>query len=354
MLAILLMAATYFFGVRNLDRQLTEEWTDPAADSSRAPAVPASPQLLASHFQDGERFYLKIPRQGGGTLMAFCDTGGGLSMLIPGAEQDNDLHSKLHYGVVKGLLPVKYLLFEDLVGTSDYPQPHALPSQSLRTPFKRVTQPYLIIPPMNAEMKFMTTCMPEMQAFMGQSFFLGKAWTFDYKKQEVWVHTPLHASAANDPDVLPLGFKKNQHQSKIFGHPSLTIEVDGEAIDVLFDTGATMVLSSAGKQSLGTDQATLGGSFIAVSIYNKWRAEHPDWPHYPGADLAGSVIEVPRVRVGGHEVGPVRFASRPDENWSQGMIASMDRVVRGAIGGTLLKHFKITADYNTELIRFER
>jgi len=207
---------------------------------------------------------------------------------------------------------------------------------------------------MDRDLQFMTESMPAMEVFLGQNFFVGKAWTFDYLRQEIWVHTPLGEADASDPDVQPLGFKKNQHGAKLFGHPSMTIEIDGEPIDVLFDTGATMVLSDAGRASLGTDERTLGASFIAASLLRKWRAAHPDWRHHPGADLAGDVIEVPSVKVGGHVVGPVRFAARPDENWSHGMIASMDRVVRGAVGGTLLKHFRVTADYNSERIRFRR
>ena len=68
----------------------------------------------------------------------------------------------------------------------------------------------------------------------------------------------------------------------------------------------------------------------------------------------GDIIEVPKVKIGSYEVGPVLFSQRPDENWSQGMIATMDKVVQGAIGGSVLKYFKVTIDYNSELIRYER
>ena len=62
----------------------------------------------------------------------------------------------------------------------------------------------------------------------------------------------------------------------------------------------------------------------------------------------------PKVKIGSYEVGPVLFSQRPDENWSQGMIATMDKVVQGAIGGSVLKYFKVTIDYNSELIRLEK
>ncbi|WP_262897073.1 hypothetical protein [Flagellimonas aurea] len=31
----------------------------------------------------------------------------------------------------------------------------------------------------------------------------------------------------------------------------------------------------------------------------------------------------------------------------------MDKIVKGAIGGSLLKHFKVTIDYNSQLIKFD-
>lgn len=353
-LALLLLVAAYFFTVRSLDRNYAESGPDPDAVARERSMLPEAPRRLAAHFEDGERFYLKLPLRDGGELMAFCDTGGGISMLVPGLERWRELNFRSRYGVLKGLLPIEYVHFDDLVAAPDYPRPQPLPSMVLRNPFLRVTEPYLLLPPLDGDLQFMRKSMPDMEAFLGQSFFVGQSWTFDYLRQEIWVGTPLPESMANDPEVQRLGFKTNQHQVKLYGHPSMTIEIEGESIDVLFDTGATMVLSDEGRQLLGTDSRTLGGSFIAVSLYDKWRAEHPEWKYYPKADLAGDIIEVPTVKVGGHEVGPVRFAARPDRNWSQGMIHSMDRVVRGAVGGTLLKHFTVTADYNSGLIRFAR
>lgn len=57
------------------------------------------------------------------------------------------------------------------------------------------------------------------------------------------------------------------------------------------------------------------------------------------------------MKVGNLTTGPIWFAKRPDEVWSKGMIGSMDKVVKGAIGGSFLKYFKVTIDYNGELIK---
>lgn len=47
-------------------------------------------------------------------------------------------------------------------------------------------------------------------------------------------------------------------------------------------------------------------------------------------------------------------SKRPDRNWPEGMIHSMDKVVKGAVGGSALQYFKVVVDYNSELIKFEK
>jgi hypothetical protein len=168
------------------------------------------------------------------------------------------------------------------------------------------------------------------------------------------VNTPLTTNDTGKPGVQKIGFKKNSNRENTFGHPSMFIEVNGEVIDVLFDTGASMLLSDNGKKEMNTNAATIGGSFIAASIFDKWRKDHPEWKYYKEADNKNDAIEVPIVKIGGIEVGPVLFSKRPDENWSEGMIHSMDKIVKGAIGGSAFKFLKVTIDYNSELVRFEQ
>jgi len=349
-LAVLALVAVYFFSVRYLDEKVLTSLDVPEN------AVPAGGDriLLATYFLDGERFYFKLPTMGKDTLMAFGDTGGGISFLLPRDGMSDDIASKLRRAILKGIMPVKYILFEEVVGDPDFPKPNPSRRLILRTPFNRVTKPYLLVPPMDEELKLIMDVQSEMDVFLGQTFFMNYSWTFDYPKQQIWVNTPLHDSLVGHPNTQKVGFKKNENGIKINGHPSMTIEIDGDTIDVLFDTGASMILSSDGKEQFQTDKKTLGGSFIAASIYKKWRKDHPDWKYYPNADLVGDIIEVPSVKIGEFEVGPVLFAVRRDEAWSEGMIASMDKVVKGAIGGSVLKYFKVTIDYNSELIQFER
>jgi hypothetical protein len=314
----------------------------------------SKPTLLPSMFINRERFYIKIPTFAGDTLLAFGDSGGGISMLLPPTVEKKHLQSKLKIGILKGLLPVKYILFKDLVNDADIPPPFPLRSYTIRRPFARVAEPFLLVPPSGGETKLLTQYMPEMDIFLGQNFFMGKAWTFDYIHQQIWVNTPLTSNDEGKPGVQKIGFKKNGNHENTFGHPSMFIEVNGEVINVLFDTGSSILLSGNGKKEMNTDATTIGGSFIAASIFDKWRKEHPEWKYYKEADKTHDIIEVPIVKIGGIEVGPVLFSKRADENWSKGMIQSMDKVVKGAIGGSAFKYLKITIDYNSELVKFEQ
>jgi hypothetical protein len=347
---LLLLFAVYFFTIKYYDRKI-QDGTD-ILSSEKHEGIPNF--IIPTYFVDGERFYFKLPISNNDTIMAFGDTGGGISFLAPNAKNKGDIRLDLKMGIVKGIMPIEYILYKDLVKNVNFPIPSPNSTFILRNPFKRVINPFLMIPPMDDELKFMFKVQPEMEAFLGQTFFMEHSWTIDYPNEQIMVNTPLSDSLINQPNVQKLGFKKNAKQEKINGHPSMTVEVDGETIDVLFDTGATMVLTEAGQKQFGTDKKTLAGSFIAASIFNKWRKEHPEWKYYPKADYGGDVIEVPIVKIGEFEVGPVLFVVKRDEAWSEGMINTMDKVVKGAIGGTLLKFFKVTIDYNSDLIRFER
>ncbi len=347
---LLLIWGIYFYIIKKLDEKIVES-KDYFANENR---IEKSAILLQSQFIEGERFYLKMAVVGGDTILAYCDTGGGISMLFPNYSENQKVNSKIKLGIFKGLMPMKYILFNDLVVDYSFPKPFPLRKRILRNPINMVKSPYLLIPPLDKELKMAIDAQPEIGVFLGQDFFMNKSWTIDYIKKNIWVNTPLNKTEIELANVQRIGFKKNKNQENIFGHPSMIIVVDGDTIDVLFDTGATSILTEKGKKYFETTKKTLGSSFIAASIFQKWRDKHPEWKYYPKAELLGDMIEVPKIKIGGHEVGPVLFSQRPDEVWSEGMIATMDKAVKGAIGGSSLKHFRVTIDYNSELIRFER
>ncbi|MEO6582755.1 MAG: hypothetical protein ABIO05_00430, partial [Ferruginibacter sp.] len=110
---------------------------------------------------------------------------------------------------------------------------------------------------------------------------------------------------ATGEDIQPVQFKKDRQGLKRFGHPSMKIVVDGEIIDVLFDTGATFLLGENSKPVFG-DKIAAGGSFIAKSIFDIWHSQHPDWRVIQKGEISGAdLIEVPQVKVGNLTAGPV-------------------------------------------------
>jgi hypothetical protein len=157
---------------------------------------------------------------------------------------------------------------------------------------------------------------------------------------------------------VSLGFKTDKDGQRLLNFPRIAATVDGETLDLLFDTGATVVLSPEALAKLGDKGPALRGtSFIAAVHFDAWRQKHPDWRVVENADLGVKgepMIEVPAVTVAGYTVGPVWFTRRPDPNFHQGMSQYMDRQVEGALGGSALRFFRVTVDYPNAVAVFER
>ena len=304
------------------------------------------PVLIPSRFIDGARFYIQILSVNNDTLLGFADTGGGFTAIYPGtvdrlqlAGQVQTIQSEI--GEL-GALPFTDVVKDDRIPKIEIPFFLTLKESSFMVPPKQI---------MESEIREIVKAIPH-DIFLGQYFFIGKAWTFDYRKQEVWVNTPVLKTNANAANVQLLGFKKDKDGKKLYGHPSMKVVIDGDTLDVLFDTGASFLLSAAGRTNLNTTQLSMGGSFIARSVFDRWRQKHPDWKVFEKSDGQADIIEVPEIKIGSYTAGPVLFSVRPDEAWSKGMISSMDKVVLGAVGGSALKYFTVKADYNQELIEF--
>jgi hypothetical protein len=57
----------------------------------------------------------------------------------------------------------------------------------------------------------------------------------------------------------------------------LPMVVDGKTIDMLFDTGATVDLTASGIAALGGTAQLRATSFITQTVFDGWRAAHPEW-----------------------------------------------------------------------------
>jgi hypothetical protein len=99
----------------------------------------------------------------------------------------------------------------------------------------------------------------------------------------------------------------------------------------------------------------VGTSFITQEVFDRWRSRHPDRRVVEKADgtTGMPMILVPRVQIAGHSVGPAWFTMRHDGNFHQFMSRWMDRRVDGALGGSVLRHFRVTIDYPAAAAAFE-
>lgn len=181
---------------------------------------------------------------------------------------------------------------------------------------------------------------------LGSRWFSGRIWEIDYGSREVRV-LPKRPALPGFREV-PMGFAVDENGRRTLNFPRITIGVDGQQIDVLLDSGASAKLTSSAASVLGHEAgASVGTSFVIRSIFEQWKAAHPQWRTIPNADARGgfAMIEVPTVQIGGINVGPVWFTMRPDPNFLEFMSQMTDETVRGALGGSALKYLHVVLDY---------
>ena len=190
------------------------------------------------------------------------------------------------------------------------------------------------------------------EGLLSSRWFAGRVWTFDYAAHTLTMQgkdwQPARAAA-----FTPIGLRDASAQGPAFSMPRMTIRIDGHALDMLLDTGATghptaEAQSAQGGEAVNGYRAT---SFITRSTFEALHAAHPQWTVVDKGDdllaprLVARVIRVPQVEIGGWLVGPVWFTERPDSAFRQMMSSMTDKPVEGAIGGNALRHFVMTLDY---------
>jgi len=208
---------------------------------------------------------------------------------------------------------------------------------------------------------------------LGAPWFSGRVWTFDYPGGRLLIHgdddgadgTGGAASSyapsyevppALAPHTVPLGLQTDDAGQPTTGFPRLGVDVAGEPVDLLLDTGAGEELPAASDAAPGTLYPV---SFIVRSRADAWRQAHPEWPILPlqeqrAGEADGYWIRVPEVRLAGHEVGPLWFSTRPDASFHDYMSQWMDRPVDGALGGKALAGLVVTVDYPAARAVFQR
>lgn len=186
--------------------------------------------------------------------------------------------------------------------------------------------------------------------FLGGRWFADKVWNLNYLQNSFYFLAGGLNTELNGFDEVALGFQVNSKGTRTMNFPRISVTIDGEPIDMLFDTGATITLSEDAAKNLSYAKGTkIGGSFIIRSLFDKWHKSNPDWPVIENGDIikghAFSMIQVPSITIGKLSTGPVWFSVRNDFSFTQWMSNMMDKPIAGAIGGSGLKYFNVVIDY---------
>jgi len=185
---------------------------------------------------------------------------------------------------------------------------------------------------------------------LGPEWFGGRCWLFDYPRQRLVLLNQCEATPAS-PHEVALGFAKD------LSFPRIQVVVDGQTLDLLFDSGANAGLSDAALAAVADGRAAQRAtSFITRTLFERWRNKHPTWRVIEEAEsrTGEPMIEVAEVTIAGYTVGPVWFTRRTDNSFHTFMSQWMDRQIEGALGGNALRHFRIVVDYPHARAIFEK
>ncbi|MFO0546936.1 MAG: hypothetical protein U0271_01045 [Polyangiaceae bacterium] len=309
-----------------------------AETAAPSPGVPARgrPITLPAHLE-GDRFYIEGTTTEGYPLRFFTATGGGLFITQAAVDRAALPTATIDAGDGTAMIAARFPDFD-----WDAWIPH-LDSLAGRIP---------VLPDVEARVANV-----DADGILGMPWFKDRSWTFDYGKGEMLLRAQNDLPRAESAHRISLGFPVDPTtKARVTSYARVSIEVDGAVIDLLLDTGATVELTPAAVALIDpSGPARRGTCFVTQTIFETWRAKHPEWRVVEGADRWAQgepMIEVPRVNLASFAVGPVWFTRRPDQ--ALGEISQFtDKPVSGALGGSALKYFRVHIDYPAALAAFE-
>lgn len=275
---------------------------------------------------------------GGQSLSLFTDTGGGLEIFPSTIKRPN--------------LKVRKIEMDGQITDAA-----SLPSFAPGNSIPAVATPGGLLPVAAEDNGPGTFIVHGHDGLLGQAWFRGRTWTFDYPEHRLLLRAPGDLPPHTPRQVIPLGFQTNAAGVRQTNYPRLQVQVAGMTLDLLFDTGASTQLEPKARQAIHDGRpAVRATSFIVASVFDRWHHQHPNWRIVEHAEegTGEAMIEVPQVQVAGDIIGPVWFTRRPDPNFHEFMSQFMDKQIDGALGGNALRHFCITVDYPKAIAVFER
>ncbi|HLV24923.1 MAG TPA: hypothetical protein VKZ41_01320 [Gemmatimonadales bacterium] len=301
------------------------------------PAVPPGMVVVGARplptVVEGDRLFVAPVTEGGDTLLLSVETGNGTSMIYAAAAERMNLE----------LVP--------LVSGADTAWLVDLPPLSPETDIP----PLVEMPDVGTRFFVFPADADGEDGFLGQSWLAGRTWILDYPESRIWL-IPPGALPEHTQGQVKLGFLTDVAGRRVLNVPRIRVNVGGDSIDLVLDTGASAVLTDSALAVLGGTSRLRGASFVTLSTLERWRREHPDWMVVENADARTEMpmIRVPSLEIGGQLAGAVWFIAAPDERFSARASRLTDRPVSGALGGNALRHFSVTLDYEHAIAIFER
>lgn len=219
---------------------------------------------------------------------------------------------------------------------------------------------------------------------LGHTWFADRIWSIHYPKEKMTLHLPKadallpgkpgkmthHAKSGEQDDTkketagreeitphwdtpdghsgitIPLGFRKTKKGERI-SLPTIEVVIAGDTLSMVFKSGSHIILNEAHQKELGHPGALLPAGLISESIYQRWRNKHPEWPIYEKADTfyGSDLIETPGIQIGVYASGPVRFAVRRDDAFTDWLSRFTDKPVQGVLGPDAFREAHITLHY---------
>ena len=285
---------------------------------------------LPSQFKNNQ-IYLTPKLKDGTSLRIFTDTGGGLNMI------SKALSDKYEWPIYEKQDGDSSLFLTDM---PEFRQEATIPMAGLNN---FLEGKLAVIAEAQLPLK------GDYDVLLGGRWHAEKIIDFNYPEKTI-------ANLSSMPNTtkftkIDLGFQKDPDGQYTTAFPSIEIEVAGQVIPMLFDTGASAWPTPQAKKLLGLNGTQVGTSFMAASVFDKWVKEHPEWVVVENACLRSKapMIKVPEIKIGDRLVGPVWFTKRRDTSFHDYMSTWMDRRVEGALGGSALQHVRVIVDYPNEL-----
>lgn len=290
-------------------------------------------RLLPAEFRHG-RVIVQPALPSGETIEFYTDTGGGWNAVQAGAAERLALEPGAP--IMEGEQTIRTVKFPEFAPDRWIPAPN--PAYAL-----------------DGRLAIAPEGMLHEEGFLGGRWFADRVWAFDYAKGTL--HLLDQAQAWPGSNRTPLGFQVGEDGKRTLHFPRVAVEVDGETLQMLLDTGAMLTLTADAAREFGLQEGALvAGSFITQKVFERWAAKHPDWPVIQSGDLirgkSAPMIRVPEIRIAGIAAGPVWFALRPNPAFEQWMSSMMDAPIVGAIGGSGLKHYRMVIDYPNAVAHF--